>query len=122
MPAYYSNQNTQMSSAPPHSYECNPYRPQANTVVQNPAAYNVQGGPQNNPCSGLMNFVINIPAYLFGGTNGPQLSAINVNVQAVPFNHQNPVTNPDGSARQVHVMTTAGTEQNPASTTWQQVQ
>ena len=78
-------------------------------------------GSQANPCSGLMNFVINMPAYLFGGTNGTQLSALNVSIQAVPLNQQNPVTDPDRNVRQVHVVDTHGTEQNPASSTWQQV-
>ena len=110
----------QMSSAAQHTYECNPNQRQANTFVESPAAYNVQGS-QNNPCSDLMNFIINIPAYLFGGTNGTQLSAINVSVQVVPMNQHYPVTDPDGSERQVHIMTAAGTEQNPTSPACQQV-
>ena len=95
-------------------------QPHSNTPVQAPAQ-NMQGS-QANPCSGLMNFVINMPAYLFGGTNGTQLSALNVSIQAVPLNQQNPVTDPDRNARPVHVVTTVGTEQNPTPPTWQQVQ
>ena len=69
-----------------------------------------------------MSFFVSVPAYLFGGTAGTHLSAINLSVQAVPLNQQHPVTYPGRNARQVHVTTAHRTEQNPTSTTWQKVQ
>ena len=114
----FNNQSTQRSSAPPRTYEYNPYQPQANTVVQSPAAYNAQGS-QSNSCTDLMNFVVNIPAYLFSDASGTPLSSMSVNVQAVPLNQHYPVTDPDGTARQVRLTTAVGT--NPTSPAWQQV-
>merc|ERR1712141_383242 len=93
---HYNYQNMQMSSFPPHSYASNPNQPMLNTVVQSSEASNMQGS-ESNPCSGLTSFVINIPSYIFGGT---QMSAINVNLQPVPLNQQVPLIAPERNIAQ----------------------
>jgi len=67
---YSGHQNMQMSSFQPPSYQPNQQR------------------AQSNPCSDVVSFIINIPSYVFGTTNGTQLSAINVNLQPVTSNQQ----------------------------------
>ena len=98
-----------------------PFQPQVNTVFQSPAAYNMQGS-QSNPCSGFVSFVVNIPAYIFGGATGTQLSAINLTVQPETVNQQTSATDQARNTRQVNVTATSGTEQNPARSEWQQVE
>ena len=114
---HYNNQAMQMSSFPPHSYASNPNQPMLNTVVQSSAASNMQGS-ESNPCSGLASFVINIPSYIFGGT---QMSAINVNLQPVPLNQQVPLIAPERNIAQNQATTTVSIEQKPTTTTCQQL-
>lgn len=121
VPLYNNDQNIHVSSVPPHTYQYNPNQAQVNPPVQIPASYNVQG-TQNNPCSGVMSFFASMPAYLFGGTTGTQLSAINVSVQAIPVNQQHLVTDPDRNASQAPVTSTVGTGQRPTFNTWEKVQ
>ena len=113
----YNNPNIQMASVPPPTSVYNPNQPRVNTILQSSAASNLQGS-QNNPCSGIVSFVINIPSYLFGTT---QLSAINVNVQPVALNQQVPLIAPERNIGQNQATTAVSDGQNPSPSTWQQV-
>ena len=63
---------------------------QANVNTNAPIA-----GWQNNPCSGLMAFVVNIPASLFGSgnENAAQPVSFNVSIQPVAVDNQQSASN-----------------------------
>ena len=111
------------------AYEFN--RPPAHEIRQQPAyepnqqpAYHPnQQRAQNNPCSGFVSFVINIPSYVFGGANGPQLSAINVNVQPLA-DQQVPLIEQNRNAEQAQGATSVaigGNQPHQAASTWEKV-
>ena len=78
----------------------NPNQPLLNTNVQAPSTYNAQPAG-TSPCSGLVNFIVNMPAYLFGGPSGTELSAITFTVQPVRSSHQSRTNEQARGAEQV---------------------
>ena len=96
----YNNGSMQTAPHPQANQPYNPnqaYNAQVNiasssTNAQQGAPTNQQAGTglQSNACSGLMAFVVNIPAYIFGsgGENGIQPASFNVTIQPVRADHQ----------------------------------
>ena len=119
-PPAYNYQNIQMSSMQPGPLQYNPNQPLLGTNVQAPSTHNAQPA-YNNPCSGLVSFVINMPSYFFGGPNGAPLSAINVTVQPVPSNQQVPASEPARNVEQLQTAIADGAQQNLPRSTWEQV-
>lgn len=70
---------------------------------------------QDNPCSGLVSFVVNIPSYLFDGANTTTLSAMTIKVEAAHL------IAPERNIAQNQGTTTASIGQNPTTPTCQQV-
>ena len=102
-----------VQSIQPGAFQYNhPNQPQFNTDAQSLPAYNAQGVP-SSPCSDLVRFVINMPSYIFGGANGTQLSAINVNIQPLPSSQHDSVSQPPRSGEPVQAITFDETQQNP---------
>ena len=76
-----------------------PSFPQSN-IAHNPNQANVNMNPpsagwQNNPCSGLMSFVVNFPASLFGSgnENAAQPGSLNLSIQLGAVNNQQSASN-----------------------------
>ena len=84
----YNNPSIQMASFPQSNLPYNAN--QANMNMNAPSA-----GWQNNPCSGLMAFVVNFPASLFGSgnENAAQPVSFNVSIQPVAVNNQQSASN-----------------------------
>ena len=83
----------QMASLPHTSS----YNPNVNTDIQSAAQNNAQfmTGWQTNPCSGIMTYIVNLPASFFdtGNGNAPQPISLNISLQPVSASNQDSASN-----------------------------